>query len=263
MVAKKNRPPAYSLFLYEIFGFFLFDCKYRIPVLVSIIMHFDGSNLKNTDGMFWIIQGKQIRWYISDMPQTPALGLKQKISFYESLCSQRFHLASCEERNDNNHNIRSDNFLICYFKSNRNYSESWCKSFNVSSQKKFIHFEGPTLRHLSPRVCTTKRRSMDPERAGTQGFGIQGNVKLLTLTLKYRDFQNVKNSEILRMTSTRCSPLLILILTGNVTIQCFWIEVWKVWNWTYWAGSGTTSLVCFSKPVKWGQQSSHNEFKLF
>lgn len=30
----------------------------------------------------------------------------------KGLCSQRFHLASCEERNDNNHNVRSDNFLI-------------------------------------------------------------------------------------------------------------------------------------------------------
>lgn len=62
---------------------------------------------------------------------------------------------------------------------------------------------------------------MNPQRAGTKGFGIQGNVKLLALRLKYRDGQNVKNSKILRMTSIRCSALLILTLSGNVTIQCF------------------------------------------
>lgn len=74
------------------------------------------------------------------------------------------------------------------------------------------------LGHPSPHVCTTKRRRMERQRAGTQGFGIQGNVKLLGLRLKNRDFQNEKSSEILRMTSISCSSLLILTLTGNATI---------------------------------------------
>lgn len=82
-----------------------------------------------------------------------------------------------------------------------------------------IHFEGPSLRHLTPCVCITKRRRTNPQRAGSEGFGIQGNVKLLALRLKYRDCQNVKTSEILRMTSIRCSSLLILTLTGNGTYR--------------------------------------------
>lgn len=118
------------------------------------------------------------------------------------------------------------------------------------------------MRHLSPCVCT-KRRRMDPQSVGTQGFGIQGNVKLLALRLKYGDCQNVKKSEILRIMSIRGSSLLILTLTGNVTVQCFWIAAWKVWSWTCWAGNGRVSLVCFSKSMKQGQQPSHNEFNCF
>lgn len=62
---------------------------------------------------------------------------------------------------------------------------------------------------------------MYPERAGTQPFGLQGDVKWLALRPKHRDGQNVNNSEILGLVSIRCSLLLILTLTGDVTLQCF------------------------------------------
>lgn len=120
--------------------------------------------------------------------------------------------------------IRSDNFLICYLLTitTVNPGESHLMSFSKICSC--------ILRHTSPHVCTTKRRRMEHQRAGTQGFGAQGNIKLLALRLKYRDFQNVKNSGILRMTSRMCSALLILTLSGNISIFCFWIASGKSGN---------------------------------
>ena len=164
----------------------------------------------------------------------------------------RFYLVSCGERNYGNHNIRSDNFLISYLNSNHNYSEPSCKPFNVFPFPKMRSFIlGVLLWDILVHVfSTTKRRSTDPQRAGTQHFGLQGSVKWLALWPKHRDSQNVNESEILGLISIRCSSLLIPNLTGDVTFQCFWISVWKVLNWTDWTGSGTVSLVWFSTPVK-------------
>lgn len=148
-----------------------------------------------------------------------------------------------------NRNIRSDNFLICYLNSNHNYREPWCKSFNVFPFPKMCSFilGVPRWDILVPVFITTKRQSMEPQRAGTQPFGLQGNVKWLALRPKHRDSQNVNHSEFLGLLSIRCASLLILTLTGVVTFQCFWISVWKVWNWT---GSCTFSLVWLSIAVK-------------
>lgn len=161
---------------------------------------------------------------------------------------------SCGERNYGNHNIRSDNFPICCLNSKNNYSEPWCKSFNAFPFPKMCSFilGVPLWDRLVYAFSITKRRSMDPQRAGTQPFQLQGNVKWLALRPKHRDSQNESNSEILGLISIRCSSLLIATLTGDVTLQCFWLSVWKVWNWTDWTGSGTVSLVWFSIPVKYG-----------